>query len=312
MKMLLSVGVVGLILAGFGDGIDAIAVLPLDQAIGLAEKGDARGLYSLSVNLARAGSAARELENERWLRCSAGKFLVMAEEAGSADAIFLVGALAERNLYADIRRTSRSGGLLWRPPRKVSEESRFVDGVPVENFPVSSLPAIDTDIPSLSDSAKVFWDIEWPWIVASQNAAGALTGGIRRPGAEIKLKQVYHPDSKTVRKYNLCGLTNDVVKAYVRSHYLRAKELGVPAAEEALSRFETNCLRMAAILEAKSPKEKNAQDVRELLNETGGAETAQREGERAEQWAQLQAIQAELKRRRESQKAVQESQEIKK
>ena len=297
MKMLLSVGAVGLMLAGFGDGIDATATLPLDQAIGLAEKGDARGMYSLSVNLACAGSVARELENVRWLRCSAGKLLFMAEEAGSADAIFLLGALAERMLYADIGRTSQSGGLSRLSSPRFREKSRPVEGVP-ENCAVSALPVIDTDIPSLSDSAKVFWDIEWPWIAASQNAAGALIGGTRRPGAEINLKQVYHPDSKTVRKYNLCALTNEVVKAYVRAHYLKARELGAPTAEAALSRFEANCLRMAAILEAKSPKEKNAQDVRELLNSPSGSETAQREAERAEQRAQLKAIQEQLKLKR--------------
>ena len=148
--------------------------------------------------------------------------------------------------------------------------------------------------------------------MASRNVSGPLLGGVRRPGPEIKLKQVYHPDSKTVRNYNLSGLTNDVIKTYVRSHYLKARELGVQAAEEALCRFETNCLRMVAILEAMSPKEKNAQDVRNLLNVTGGAETAQREAERAERRAQLRAIQDELKRKRESKKAVQESQEIQK
>ena len=262
MKKLLSVGAVGLTLVGFGDGIDATAVLPLDQAIGLAEKGDARGLYSLSVNLACAGCAAGGLEYMRWLRCGAGKFLLMAEEAGSADAIFLLGALAERKLYADIRRTSQSGGLL-RSTKRANEEGRTTDVAP-EGCPVSALPAIDMNITSLLESASSF-DVEWPWDMTSRHASGPLLGGVRRPGSEIKLKQVYHPDSKTVRNYNLSGLTNDVIKTYVRSHYLKARELGVQAAEEALGRFETNCLRITAILEAMSPKEENARSVRELL-----------------------------------------------
>lgn len=309
MKMLLSAGAASLILVGFCGGIDAPVMLPLEQAIGLAEKGDARGLYSLSINLAYAGSAANGLEDVRWLRCSAGKFLLMAEEAGSADAIFLLGALAERKLYADIRRTSHSGGLL-RHTKRANEEGWTTDGAP-EGCPVSALPAIDMNVASLPDSARSY-DVEWPWDVTTRNASGPLLAGVRRPGTEIKLKQVYHSDSKTVCKYNLCGLTNDVIKAYVRSHYLKARELGVQAAEEALSRFKTNCLRMVAILEAMTPKEKNARDVRNLLNVTGGAETVQREAERAEQWAQLRAIQDELKRKRESKKAFQESQEIQK
>lgn len=263
MKKLLSVGAVGLILVGFGGGVDAPVTLPLDQAIGLAEKGDARGLYSLSVNLACAGCAAGGLEYMRWLRCGSGKFLLMAEEAGSADAIFLLGALAERNLYADIRRTSQSGSLSRLSSIRAMEESRPVDGVP-EGCPVSALPAIDMDIPSLPDSACSFL-VEWPWDAASRNVSGPLLGGGRRPGSEIKLKQVYHPDSKTVRNYNLSGLTNAVIKTYVRSHYLKARELGALAAEEALGRFETNCLRITAILEATLPREANARAVRELL-----------------------------------------------
>ena len=262
MKKLLSVGAVGLILAGFGGGVDAPVTLPLDQAIGLAEKGDARGLYSLSVNLACAGCAAGGLEYMRWLRCGAGKFLLMAEEAGSADAIFLLGALAERKLYLDIRRTSQSGGLL-RSTKRAAEEGWTTDVAP-EGCPVSALPAIDMNITSLLESASSF-DVEWPWDMTSRHASGSLLGGVRRPGPEIKLKQVYHPDSKTVRNYNLSGLTNAVIKTYVRSHYLKARELGVLAAEEALGRFETNCLRITAILEATSPREANARAVRELL-----------------------------------------------
>ena len=311
MKTFLCVGLAAVGLMGWCGEFGLSDTLPLGEAIERAEKGDALGLYSMAINFAKAGRASSDRD---WFKSSAGKFLFLAEEAGSGDAMFLLGALAERKLYLGLGEfTPRNGRDVRVRIQHDSGKVTSVGGLPPEEVATSSMPTIDRNIPSLTGGNGDLFELKWPWTSRWSR---------RVSSDEITTKLVFHPGSAShedvAYRYFLREVTNEVVKTYVREHYVKAKELCVAGADEALWRFETNCLRMAAILEAQSPKD-NALTVRELLGngvDTNLAlkcqaqteqthalterEKAQREAERAEQRAQLLAIQEELKRVREA------------
>ena len=271
MKEMIAVVGVALCMASSGVDINLSGVLPLDEAIDRAERGDAHGLYSLAINCAK-GAEAAEWGTSHWLRESVWKLLNQAAAAGSADAWLLMGALAERELYDKYI-------FVWM----YSSGGRQGGGA------VSSLPALETDV--LTDDILRSITPELP---GTDSASKSVTMARRRLGnagrrlgmvrnqADQKRFLVYHSDSQESVWYNPNGLTNEVVKTYIRSQYLKAKELGSPSAAAALSHFETNCLRMAAIMDAIA------------------TEIRQREVERAEQRAQFRVTREEQMRIREA------------
>ena len=253
--------------ACLGVNVDFSNVLPLDESVEKAERGDAHGLYSLAINCLKATRS----NHAYWLRVGFWKLLDRAATAGSADACLLTAALAEEKLYSDCELSAH--GRVGRP-KAVTSALPALDTVVLTN---RILESIANDFPQKRRFKK------------RSGTRGTLRGRRMQASTENGI-YVYHPDSRTYKWYNRDGLTNEVIKAYIREQYSKANALGHSAAEAALNHFETNCQLMDAILEAEAEKVKQEADE----------ERARRDAERERQRQQLLQIQEELRKSHEA------------